>query len=225
MAENPAEQALQAWMARQYERSPESVAAEARAQVRDEQQGPLEGPYGPSDGPPVRAASGRDPVQVQQTGPVPAVAPASPDDGPALSAGSSRTGQTDERRGTRMEMSPEVLEQAARLLRVQHETANGPPAGYRPPEDETRRFQPGPGLAQAIGERAPEGRKEQWTAAHTLIRLLEQAPDLVREAIPRSDNQTVMRARSIVIRALDDGRLWLREALERAEEAQQNQPE
>jgi hypothetical protein len=119
-----------------------------------------------------------------------------------------------------MELSPEVLEAAAALLReqqvvsrepqVQQVSLEGPPPGYRPPQDGER----------VIPTLETEG---QVSAAVTLLRLFEEGPALVRQAIPRTDNQQVSRARSIVIRALDDARLWMREALEQQEEGQAGQ--
>lgn len=225
--------AMAAWMERQYERSPESVAAEARALVRDPQQGPLEGPYGPgSGGGAVRTASGREPGEA--AGPV--GSPGSIRRGAggggrlAGSGSSDGSGPTAEQRGTRVEMTPELLAAAIEEVRRREASADqqqtqGPPPGYQPPTDETRRFQPSPTFQEAIERAAPAGLAEAWKAAHTLIRLLEQAPDLVREAFPGRTSPVVGRARSMTIQQLDGARLWLREALERAEEERQNQPE
>jgi len=134
----------------------------------------------------------------------------------------------------RMELTPEGLRAAAALLEQQR--AQGPPTaeeaaafqigqpppGYRPPQDEGRDWQ-----ARYEGRPVDENRPiptletpEQVSAAVTLLRLFEEGPALVREALPRTDNQQVSRARSIVIRALDDARLWMREALEQLEKAQ-----
>jgi len=96
-----------------------------------------------------------------------------------------------------LQLEQESVEQLRRAAGKQH----GPPPGYRPPGDETR---PIPTLETP----------EEVSAAVTLLRLFEEGPALVRQAIPRTDNQGVSRARSIVIRALDDARLWMREALE-----------
>jgi hypothetical protein len=115
----------------------------------------------------------------------------------------------------RMELSPEVLEAAAALLREQQASLaqpEGPPPGYRPPADQTR----------AIPTLETE---EQVPAAVTLLRLLEEGPALVRVAIPAQKHlnpDLVGRARSMVIQHLDGARLWMREALEQLEEVQSN---
>jgi hypothetical protein len=121
-----------------------------------------------------------------------------------------------------MELSPEVLEAAAELLRqggvvsrepqVQQVSLEGPPPGYRPPQDGERVI---PTLET----------EEQVPATATLLRLLEEGPALVRVAIPAQKHlnpDPVGRARSMVIQHLDGARLWLREALERLEEVQSN---
>jgi hypothetical protein len=119
-----------------------------------------------------------------------------------------------------MELSPEVLRQAAAMLeqqtqgptveevRLQAGKQHGPPAGYRPPQDEVRLEVNTAGMEREV-----------------LERLLQEAPDLVRVAIPAQKHlnpDPVGRARSMVIQHLDGARLWLREALERLEEVQSN---
>ena len=206
-----------------------------RRAVKDEQWGPLEGPWGPSgSGGLVRTASGRSMEAAAAEGPVALAMTEEPPSGdralggvgaasPPGRLGSEATagpaGTMASGMEERMELTPEGLRAAAALLEQQQ--AQGPPTaeeaaafqmgqpppGYRPPTDQMR---PIPTLETP----------EQVSAAVTLLRLFEEGPALVREALPRTDNQQVSRARSIVIRALDDARLWMREALEQLEKAQ-----
>jgi len=123
-----------------------------------------------------------------------------------------------------MELSPEVLRQAAAMLEQQQAQGRPtveeiaafqmgqPPPGYRPPQDQTR---PVPTLET----------EQQVSAAATLLRLFEEGPTLVRQAIPTHKHlnpDPVGRARSMVIQHLDGARLWMREALEQLEEVQSN---
>jgi len=123
-----------------------------------------------------------------------------------------------------MELTPEGLRAAAALLEQQQAmmTVPVPPDLQleqesveqlrRAADDETR---PIPTLE------APE----QVSAAATLLRLFEEGPALVREAVPAQRHlnpDPVGRARSMVIQQLDGARLWLREALEQLEEVQSN---
>lgn len=205
------EEVLAAWTERYADQSPEAVAAHARRQTQDDQWGPLEGPWGPAgSGGLVRTASGRSPEEASRQGPVPAAAPEPVDARPGRSPEDSPSAPSD---GTpasaNVRMDPTLLRRLAEELERQQQQqkpreelpyppffgqVGGPPPGYRPPIDETR--------------------EQVEPSRLTLQRLLLEAPDLVRQAIPSS------RARSMVIRALDDARLWFREALEELEAKQ-----
>jgi len=192
----------------------------------------LEGPWGPSgSGGVTRTASGRSPeaaaaegpIEAPTTGEVPQGVPGAVGGGlvsrlglPASGATAGAAGVTASGMGAGMELTPEVLRQAAAMLEAQRQGVVsrepqtqgvdlGLPVAYQPPEeDRSRGF-------RSVEQQALEGA----AARETLGRLLRQVPMLVREALPNS------RARSVVLRALDDARLWFREALEELEEARQ----
>jgi len=207
-----------------------------RRAVKDEQWGPLEGPWGPSgSGGLTRTASGRSPedvaaegpIEAPTTGEVPQGVPGAvggglvsrlglPASGATAGATAGAAGVTASGMGAGMELTPEVLRQAAAMLEAQRQGVVsrepqtqgvdlGLPVAYQPPEeDRSRGF-------RSVEQQALEGA----AARETLSRLLRQVPMLVREALPNS------RARSVVLRALDDARLWFREALEELEELEE----
>ena len=121
------EEALAEWARRAYDpqASMERMVAEAARLVRDPQEGPLEGPFGPSgSGSAVRTASGRSMEDAAREGPVvPPTTVEPPSGGQELAVGGAASqrdllvaAQTAERHGTRVTLDPTLLRRVAELL-------------------------------------------------------------------------------------------------------------
>jgi len=199
--------------------SPQQAAELARSFYGDGK-GPLDGPYVPVGSGTVLTASGRSPQQAESEGPVaPATTAAQPYEaqGHADGVADSRpaqppSGPTGEPPDTTISM--EMLQAAIQRIQqreatmtpiehYRHPEQEGPPPGYRPPEDPTRAEAPDP--------------------VALVTRLLTELPELIRWALPGKTPPEMGRARSVAIQRVDEAWLWFREALERRDEHLQDQ--